>query len=181
MLALWKKSNDKPRQYIKKQRHYLTNKGLYSQSYGFSSSHLWMWELDHKEDWVPKNWCIWTAVLEKTGKSLLDCKEAKPINPRGNPYWIFIRRTDAEATVFWPPDAKSQFFGKDLMLGKIEGRKRRGWQDEMVGWLTNSVDMSLSNWASSRRWWWTGKPGVLQSMGLQRVRHNWVTEQQLSF
>ena len=133
MLALWKKSYDKTRQHIKKQRHYLANKGLYSQSYGFSSSHLWIWELDHKEGWVPKNWCIWTAVLEKTGKSLLDCKEA---NPKGNPYWIFIGRTDTEAAVFWPPDAKSQLFGKDLMLGKIEGRKRRGWN----GWMAYQLN-----------------------------------------
>ena len=162
---------------IKKQRHYLANKSPYSQSYGFSSSHLWIWEWDHKEGWVPKNWCIWTAVLEKTGKSLLDCKEANPVNPKGNPYWIFIGRTDTEAAVFWPPDAKSWLIWKDPDAGKDWMWKDKGTiENEVVGWHTNSMDMSLSNWTSSRRWWWPGKPGVLQSMELQRVRHNWATE-----
>ena len=132
MLALWKKSYDKTRQHIKKQRHYLANKGLYSQSYGFSSSHLWIWELDHKEGWVPKNWCIWTAVLEKTGKSLLDCKEA---NPKGNPYWIFIGRTDTEAAVFWPPDTKNGLIGNDHDAGKDGRQEEKGTtEDKMVGW-----------------------------------------------
>ena len=86
-----------PRQHIKKQRHYFANKSPSSQSYGFSSSHVWMWELDYKERWVPKNWCLWTVVLVKTPESLLDCKEIQPVHPKGNQSWLFIGRTDAEA------------------------------------------------------------------------------------
>ena len=96
MLAPWKKSYDKPRQHIKKQRHYFADKGLYNQSYGFSSSHVQMWELDHKESWVLKNWCFWTVVLEKTLESPLDCKEIQQVRPKGNQSWIFFGRTDAE-------------------------------------------------------------------------------------
>ena len=95
---------DKPRQHIKKQRHYFTDKCPSSQSYGFSSSRVWMWELDHEESWAPKNWCLWTVVLEKTLESPLDCKEIKPVNPKGNQSLIFIGRTDAEAVVLWPTD-----------------------------------------------------------------------------
>ena len=107
-LAPWKKSYDQPRQHIKKQRHYFTSKGLSSQSYGFSSSHVWMWELDYKESWAPKNWCFWTVVLEKTLESALDCKEITPVHPKGNQSWIFIGRTDTEAEtpILWPPDGK---------------------------------------------------------------------------
>ena len=93
----WMKSYDQPRQHIKKQRHYFANKGLSSQGYGFSSGHVWMWELDYKESWAPKNWCIWTVVLEKTLESPLDCKEIQPVHAKGNQSWIFIGRTDAEA------------------------------------------------------------------------------------
>ena len=120
------KSCDKPRQYIKKQRCHFADKGLYSQSYGFSSSHVWMWELKHKEGWASKNWCFRTVVLEKTLESLLD---NKPVNPKGNQPWIFIGRTDADQST------KTQCFGylmwradsleMTLMLGKIEGRRRR--------------------------------------------------------
>ena len=115
---------------LKQQRHYLTNKVPYHQSYGFSSSHVWIWWLGHKESWVPKNWYFWTVVLEKTFESPLDWKEIEPVNPIGNQSWIFIGRTDAEAEapIFWPPDAKKWFIAKTLMLGKIEGRRRRGWQ-----------------------------------------------------
>ena len=115
-LAPWKKSYDQPRQHIKKQRHYFANKDLYSQSYGFSSSHVWMWELDHKESWALKNWCFWIVVLEKTLESPWDCKEIKLVNPKGNQSWIFIGRTDVEAEtlILWPPDAKSLLMGKDL-------------------------------------------------------------------
>ena len=109
MLAPWKKRYDKSRQNIKKQKHYFVNKGLYSQNYGFSSSHLQMWELDHKEGWVPQDWCFQIVVLEKTLESPLDCKEIKPVNPKRNQSWIFIGRTDAEAEaeapIFWPLDA----------------------------------------------------------------------------
>ena len=96
-LAPWKESYDKPRQCIKKQRHHFANKDLYSQGYGFSIGHVWMWELDHKESWAPKNWCFQIVVLEKTLESPLDCKEIKPVHPKGNQFWIFIGRTDAEA------------------------------------------------------------------------------------
>ena len=111
---------------VKKKRHYFADKGPSSQSYGFSSNHVWMWELDHKEGWVTKDWCFWTVVLEKTLESPLDCKEIKP---KGNQSWIFIGRTDAEAEapVLWLPDVKSWLFrNKTLTLGKIEGSRKRG-------------------------------------------------------
>ena len=114
-LAPWKKSYDQSRQHIKKQRYYFADTGLSSQSYGFSSSHVWMWELDHKESWVPKNWCFWTVVLEKNLESPLDCKEIKfpLVNPKGNQSWICTGRTDAEAEtpILWLPDMKSQLIG----------------------------------------------------------------------
>ena len=135
MLTPWKESCDQSRQHIKKQRHYFVNKGSSSQGYGFSSGHVWMWELDYKEAWAQKNWCFWTVVLEKTLESPLDCKEIQPVHPKGNRSWVFIGRTDVEAEtpVFWPPDQRSDSFEKTLMLGKIEG-KRSGTEDEMVGW-----------------------------------------------
>ena len=147
MLTPWKKSYDKPRSRIKKVETLLAGKGPYSQSYGFSSSHVWMWELDHKESWVPKNWCFWTVVLEKTLESPLECKEIKPVNPKGNQSWIFIGRTDAETEtpILWPLMWRTDSFEKTLMFGKIEGRRRRGWQ--RMRWLdgiTDSMDMSLS-------------------------------------
>ena len=122
---------------IKKQRHYFADKGPYSQSYGFSSSHVWMWELDHKEGWAPKNWCFWTVVLEKRLESPLDCKEIKPVHPKGNQSWIFTGRTDAEAEapILWPPDAKNWLIGKDPDAGK-DWRQEKRWttEDELVGW-----------------------------------------------
>ena len=136
-LAPWKKSYDQPRQHIKKQRHYIADKGLYSQSYGFSSSHVWMWELDHNESWAPKNWCFWTMVLEKTLESPLDYKEIKPVNPKGNQSWIFIGRTDAEAEapIFWPPDVKNWLIGKDPDAGKDWRQEEKGTTEhEMVEW-----------------------------------------------
>ena len=122
---------------IKKQRHYFTNKGLYSQSYGFSTSHVWMWDLDHKEGWVLKNWCFWTMVLDKTLESLLDCKEFQPVNPKGNQSWIFIGRTDVEAetSILWPPNAKNWLTGKDPENGKDWRQEEKGTTgDEMAGW-----------------------------------------------
>ena len=119
------------RKAIKKQRHYFANKGPSRQSYGFSNSCVWMWELDHKESWALKNWGFWTVVLEKTLESPLDCKEIKPVHPKGNQSWIFTGRTDAEAEapILRPPDAKNWYsLEKTLMLGRIEGRKRRGQQ-----------------------------------------------------
>ena len=135
-----------------------------------------MWELDHKESWVPKNWCFWSVVLEKALESPLACKEIKPGNPKGNQSWIFIGRTDAEAEapILWPPDAKNWLLGKDPDDGKDwRWKEKVTTEDELVDGIINSMDMS---WASSRNWWWTGKPGGLQSMGSQRVGNNWATE-----
>ena len=159
MIATWKKNCDLPRQHIKKQRHLFANKCPSSQSYVFSSSHVWMWEQDHKEGRVLKNWCFWTVVLEKTLECPLDCKEIKPINLKGNQPWIFSGRTDveAEAPIFWPPDVNSLV--KTLMLWKIEGRGEEGdggWD----GWMASSTQWTWT-WANSRRWWGTGKPGML--------------------
>ena len=137
MLASWKKSYDQSRQHLKRQRHYFLNKDPSSQGYGFSSSHVWMWDLeDYKESWALKNWCFWTAVLEKILESPLDCKEIKPVHPKGNQSWIFIGRTDAKAEtpVLWLPMRRTDPLEKTLMLGKTESGRRRGWQDEMVGW-----------------------------------------------
>ena len=127
---------DQPRQHIKKQTPYFANKGPSSQSYGFSSSHVWMWELDYKESCVPKNWSFWTVVLEKTFKSLLDCKELQPVHPKGNQSWIFIGRTDAEAEalILWPSDAKSWLIWKDPDAGKDWGWEKGMTEDEMVEW-----------------------------------------------
>ena len=123
---------------IKKWRHYFANKGPSSQSYGFSSSHVWMWELDHKEGWAPKNWCFQTVMLEKTLKSTLDCKEIQPVHPQGNQSWIFIGRTDAEAEtpILWPPDVKNWLVWKDPDAGKDCRQEEKGTTEaEMVGWL----------------------------------------------
>ena len=133
MLAPWQKSYDQPRQHIKKQSYHFVNKGLYSQSYGFSSSPVWMWELDHKEGWALKNWCFWTVVLEKTLESPLDSKDIKPVNPKGNQPWIFTRSTDAEASIFWPPDAKSWLI-KDLDAVKDWRQEKQVTDDDMDGW-----------------------------------------------
>ena len=134
-LTPWKKSYDQPRQHIKKQRLYFVNKALSSQSYHISSSHVWRWELDSEESWVPKNWCFWTVVLENTLESPLDCKEIKPVNPKGNQPWIFTWRTDAEALILWPPDVKSQLTGKDPDAGKDWRREKKGTtKNEIVGW-----------------------------------------------
>ena len=124
-LTPWKKSHDQPRQHIKKQRHYLADKGPYSQSYGFSSSHVWMWELDYKDSWVQKNWCFWTVVLEKTLESSLDCKEIQPVHPNGDQSWVFTGRTDVEAKtpILGPPDVKSRPIGKDPDV-------RKDWEQE---------------------------------------------------
>ena len=134
-LAPWKKSYDQPRQHIKKQRHYFANKGPSSQSYGFSSSHVWMRELDYKESWAPKNGCFWTAALEKTLESPLDSKEIQSIHPKGNQSWIFIGRTDAKAEtpILLPPDVKNWLIWKDADAGKDWRWKEKGTtEDEMV-------------------------------------------------
>ena len=174
MPAIWKKSYDKPRQHIKKQRHYFVDKGPSSQSYGFSSSYVWMWELEHRESWALKICCFWIVVLEKTLESPLDSEEIKTVNPKGNQSWIFIGRTDAmlwySGHLMWNTDSLE----KTLMLVKIEGRMTRGWH--RMRWLdgiTDSMDMSLSKFSS---WWRTGQPGMLHSIGSQRVGHDWATE-----
>ena len=136
-----------PRQHIKKQRHYFANKGLSSQGYGFSSSHVWMWELDHKESWAQKNWWFWTVVLEKTLQSHLNCQEIQPVHPKGNQSSVFIGRTDAKAEtpILWPPDAKNWFIWKDPDAVKDWRWEEKGMtEDEMVGWYHDSMDMTLS-------------------------------------
>ena len=153
----------------------LKSRGLSSQGYGFSSGHVWMWELGYKESWALKNWCFWT-VLEKTLESPLDCKEFQPAHPKGNQSWIFIGRTDVEAetSIIWLPDVKNWLIWKTMMLGKIEGGKRR--EQQRMRWLDGiaaSMGLSLSK---LRCWWWTGRPGMLQCMGSQRdttERLNW--------
>ena len=147
MLASWKKSYDRPRQHIKKQRHYFANKGPSSQSYGFSSSHVWIWVLDYKERWAPKNWWFWSVVLEKTLESPLDCKEIQLVHPKGNHSWIFIGRIDAEAEtpILWPPDVKNRLIWKDPDAGKDwrqkeKGRQRMRWLDGII----DTMDMNLS-------------------------------------
>ena len=177
ILALWKKSYNKPRWSIKKQRHHFADNGPYSESCGFPSSHVWMWQLDHEEGWALKNWCFWTVVLEKTLESPLDCKEIQPVHPEESQPWIFTEGLMLKLVpILWPPGLKSQLIGKrpwcweKLQAG--EGGSR-GWD----GWMESSTQWTWV-WANSRRWWRTGKPGMLQSMGLQRVRHNWATEQQ---
>ena len=169
-LAPWKKSYDQPREHIKNQRHYFADKDPSSQSYGFSSSHVSMWELDHKESWAPKKWCFWTVVLEKTLESPLDCK-IQPVHPKGNQSWIFIGRTEAEALILWPRDVKNWLIGKDPNAGndwrqEEKGRQRMRWLDG----ITNFMDI---RWTcrSSGSWCWTGKPGMLPSMRSQRVGH----------
>ena len=134
----WLKWLSSSRQRIKNQRHYFADKGLYSQSYGSSSSHVWMLDLDHKEGWMLKNWCFRTGVLEKTLENPLDSKQIIPVNPKENQLWIFIGRTnaEAEAPILWPPDVKSRLIGKDLDAGKYWGQEEK-WmtEDEMIGWL----------------------------------------------
>ena len=128
------------------QRYYFAHKGPSSQSYGFSSSHVWMWELDSKESWASKNWYFWTVVLEKTLENPLDCKEIQPVHPKDQS-WVFIGRTDAKAETLtlWPPDVKNGLTGKDPEAGKAkmggEGDDRR-WDGWMA--ITNSMDMSFS-------------------------------------
>ena len=155
-------------QHIKKQRHYFAKKDPSSQSYGFSSSHVWMWALDYKESWAPKNWCFWTVVLEKTLESPLDCKEIQPVHPKGNRSWIFIGRTDAKAEtpILWPPDAKSWLIlkrprGWERLKAGGEGN-HRGWD----GWMASPTQWTWV-WVNSGIWWWTGRPCVLQSQQSQ--------------
>ena len=142
----WKESYDQSRQHIKKQRHYFSNKGPSSQGYGFSSSHVWIWELDYKESWTPKNWCFWTVLLEKTLEGPLDCKDIQPVHTKGDQSWVFTEglmlklKLQYFGHLMWRTDS----FEKTPMLWKIEGRRRRGRQ--RMRWLngiTNSMELSL--------------------------------------
>ena len=162
---------------ILKSRDYFVNKGRSSQGYGFSSGHIWMWELDYKESWVQKNWCFWTVVLEKTLESPLDCKEIQPVHSEGNQSWIFTGRTDAEAETpntlaTWCEELthlKRSCCWERLKAGG-EGDDRR-WD----GWMASPTQWTWV-WVNSWSWWWIGRPGMLQPMGSQRVRQDWVTE-----
>ena len=175
-LAPWKKSYEKSRQHFKKQRHYFADKGPSSQGYGFSSSHVWIRELDYKQSWALKNWCFWTVVLEKTLESPLDCKVIQPVHLKGNQSWIFNGRTDAKAetSILWQPDAKNWltrrlWCWKRLKVGgEVDDRGWDGWMASRTWWTCV--------WVGSGSWWWAGKPGVLQSTVLQRVGHDWTTE-----
>ena len=175
-LLLWRKAVTNLDSILKSRDYYFANKSPSSQSYGFSISHVWMWELDHKEGWAPKNWCSWTVVLEKTVENPLDCKEIKPaiikeINPKYSLEGLMLKlklqyfghlmqRADSlEKTLFW-----------ERLKAGGEGDDR-GWD----GWMASPTWWTWV-WASSRSWWWTGKPGMLQSMGSQRVGHDWETE-----
>ena len=148
-LALWKKSYDKPRQHIKKQRRYFANKGLSSQSYGFSSSHVWYESWTIKKAWVPKNWCFWTVVLAKTLESPLDCKEIQPVHPKGDQSWVFFVKNDvkAETPVLWSPHVKNWLIGKDSDAGRHWRQEEKGMtEDEMAGW---------HHWLDGRESEWT--------------------------
>ena len=161
---------------FKSRNNIFSKKGPSSQGYGFSSSHVWMWELDCEESWVPKNWCFWTVVLVKTLENPLDCKEIQLVHPEGDQSWVFIGRTDAEAEtpVIWPPHEKSWLIGKDPDAGRYWGQEKKGMTgNEMVGWH-HWLNGHEFGWTLC--WWWTGRPGVLRFMGLQRVRHNWATD-----
>ena len=170
------KNVKKCRQHIKKQRHYFVGKGPYSQSYGFSSSHGWMWELDYKKSWMPKNWCFWTVVLEKTLESPFDSKEIKPVNPKINQPLILIGRTvgETETPILWPPDAKNWLIGKDPDARKDWRQEEKGTtEDEMVGG---------HHWLDGHEF--EQGPGVGNGQGSleccspqgRRVRHYWATE-----
>ena len=143
---------------------------------GFEPPYIWITLLvDYKETWAVKNWWFWTVVLEKALKSPLDCKEIQPVHPKGNQFWIFIGRSDAEAEtpILWPPDTKNWLIWKDPDSGKDWRQEEKGTTEvEMVGWHHQLSGHELSPGGL----WWSGSPGLLQSMGLQRVRHNWATE-----
>ena len=150
----------------------IVDKGPSGQGYGFSGGHVWMWELDYKENWTPKNWCFWTVVLEKTLESPLESKEIKSVNPKGNQAWIFIERTDAEAPILsWceEPIHWKRPWCWERLRAREEGN--RGWD----GWMASPIQWTGA-WTSSGSWWWTGMPDILQSMESQIVGHDWATE-----
>ena len=163
------------------QRHYFANKGPSSQGYGFSSGHVWMWELNYKESWVQKNWCFWTVMLEKTLKSSLACKEIQPVHPKEDQSWVFIGRTDVEVEtpILWPPDVKSWLIWKDPDAGKDWGQEEKGMTED--GWLdgiTDSMDIGLGGlWelVMDRETWHTAVHGVTKSQAQLRdwTELNW--------
>ena len=171
-----KGSYDQPRQHIKKQRHYFANKGPSSQGCSFSSSHVWMWELDYKESWVPKNWCFWTVVMEKTLESPLDCKEIQPVHPEGDQSWVFTGRSDVEAEtpILWPPHAESWLIWKDPDVEKDWRREKGMTEDEMVGWHHrldgHEFEQALGVGDGQ------GSLACYCPGGSQRVGHDWATE-----
>ena len=178
MLAPWKKSYDQPRQHIKKQRYYFGDKGPSSQSYGFSSSQVWMWELGYKESWALKNWCFgvelwcWRRLsrvpwrARRSNQSIL-----KEISPEYSLERLMLKlNLQYFGHLMWRTDSLE----KTLMMGKIEGRRRRGCRGQ-DGWMASPTQWTWV-WVNSGRWWWTAKPGMLQSMGSQRVGHDWATE-----
>jgi len=167
---------------IKKQRHYFANNSPSSQGYGFSCGRVWMWELDCEESWAPKNWCFWTVVLEKTLQSPLDCKVIQPVHSKGDQSWVFFGRTDtkAETPILWPPHVKSWLIGKDSDAGRDWGQEEKRMTEDGChplesGWMASPTRWTWV-WVNSESWWWTGRPGVLQFTGSQRVGHDWVTE-----
>ena len=176
MFAPWKESYDQPRQ-LKHQRHHFAEKGLYSQSYGFSSSHAWMWELNHKEGWELKNWSFWITVLEKTPECPLDCKEVKPVSTKEDQSWIFIGRISAEAkgpnfgNLMWRVDSLE----KTLMLEKINRKRRRGQQ--RMAWLDSITDSVGMNMSKLQKILEDREPCKLQSTGPQKVGHDLVIKQ----
>ena len=176
MLTLWEESYDQPGQHIKKKDITLSTKICLVKAMIFPVI-IYGCELDYKEIWAQKNWCLWTVVLEKILESPLDCKVIQPVHHKGDQFWVIIGRTDVEAEtpILWPPDGKSWLTGKRPWHWE---RLRAGGEGDdrgCNGWMTSLTQWTWV-WVDSRSWWWSGRPGVLRFMGSQRVAHDWVTE-----